>query len=97
MLLCRPLEQQMANMECNAVCAVAITHHFLTRMVCSSPCPPCAGANPLHVHNQAGPGFSSVREFTIEASMSAVGALIQVCQRSCVVDAFCEVHSKGWS
>ena len=29
----RPLQQQLANLECNAVCAVAITHHFLTRMV----------------------------------------------------------------
>ncbi|EIE24820.1 NAD(P)-binding protein [Coccomyxa subellipsoidea C-169] len=28
-----PLEQQMANLECNAVCAVAITHHFLAKMV----------------------------------------------------------------
>ena len=28
----RPLQQQMANLECNAVCAVAITHHFLTGM-----------------------------------------------------------------
>lgn len=23
----------MANLECNAVCAVAITHHFLAKMV----------------------------------------------------------------
>ena len=23
----------MANLECNAVCGVAITHHFLARMV----------------------------------------------------------------
>jgi len=40
----RPLQQQMANLECNAVCAVAITHHFLTRMVrpCSlAQCRPC--------------------------------------------------------
>lgn len=33
--LCRPLEQQMANLECNAVCGVAITHHFLAKMVCA--------------------------------------------------------------
>ena len=29
----RPLEQQLANLECNAVCGVAITHHFLALMV----------------------------------------------------------------
>ena len=29
----RPLEKQMANLECNAVCGVAITHHFLAKMV----------------------------------------------------------------
>ena len=33
----RPLQQQLANLECNAVCAVAITHHFLTRMVSCTP------------------------------------------------------------
>ena len=31
-IFCRPLEQQMANLECNAVCGVAITHHFLAKM-----------------------------------------------------------------
>jgi hypothetical protein len=31
--LCRPLERQLANMECNAGSAVQITHHFLARMV----------------------------------------------------------------
>ncbi|CAK0786342.1 hypothetical protein CVIRNUC_009555 [Coccomyxa viridis] len=30
---CTPLEKQMANLECNAVCGVAITHHFLAKMV----------------------------------------------------------------
>ena len=33
--LCRNSEQQMANLECNAVCGVAITHHFLAKMVCA--------------------------------------------------------------
>ena len=32
-MACRPLEQQLANLECNAVCGVAITHHFLALMV----------------------------------------------------------------
>lgn len=32
LMFCRPLEQQMANLECNAVCGVAITHHFLAKM-----------------------------------------------------------------
>lgn len=27
------MEQQLANLECNAVCAVAITHYFLAKMV----------------------------------------------------------------
>ena len=34
-VICRPLEQQMANLECNAVCGVAITHHFLAKMASS--------------------------------------------------------------
>jgi len=29
----------MANLECNAVCGVAITHHFLAKMVCTAPPP----------------------------------------------------------
>jgi hypothetical protein len=32
-LLRRPLEAQLANMECNAGSAVQITHHFLAQMV----------------------------------------------------------------
>lgn len=39
--VCRPLEQQMANLECNAVCAVAITHHFLAKMVRLPTAIPC--------------------------------------------------------
>ena len=31
--LARPLEAQLANMECNATSAVQITHHFLRKMV----------------------------------------------------------------
>jgi len=30
---CRPLEAQLANMECNSTSAVQITHHFLRKMV----------------------------------------------------------------
>jgi hypothetical protein len=33
LLLRRPLERQLANMECNAGSAVQITHHFLAQMV----------------------------------------------------------------
>eukprot|EP00884_Botryococcus_braunii_P009153 jgi/Botrbrau1/18239/Bobra.53_1s0093.1 len=29
----KPLQQQLANMECNATSAVAITHHFVEKMV----------------------------------------------------------------
>lgn len=29
----RPLEAQLANLECNAGSAVQITHHFLAQMV----------------------------------------------------------------
>jgi NAD(P)-dependent dehydrogenase (short-subunit alcohol dehydrogenase family) len=29
----QPLERQLGNLECNATAAVAITHHFLGRMV----------------------------------------------------------------
>jgi hypothetical protein len=29
----RPVEQQLANMECNATSAVAITHHFVEKLV----------------------------------------------------------------
>lgn len=36
LLLCRPLERQLANMECNAGSAVQITHHFLAQMVSES-------------------------------------------------------------
>ena len=32
-MLCRPLEAQMANLECNATSAVQITHLFLQKMV----------------------------------------------------------------
>jgi hypothetical protein len=30
---CRTIEQVSANIECNAVSAVQVTHHFLKRMV----------------------------------------------------------------
>lgn len=33
---CRSIEQVQANIECNAVSAVSITHHFLKRMVRAS-------------------------------------------------------------
>ena len=33
----RPLEAQLANMECNATSAVQITHHFLGKLVCVMP------------------------------------------------------------
>ena len=31
--MCRSLEEQLANLECNATSAMSITHHFLTIMV----------------------------------------------------------------
>jgi hypothetical protein len=31
--MCRTIEQVAANIECNAVSAVQVTHHFLKRMV----------------------------------------------------------------
>jgi hypothetical protein len=34
LLFCRPLEAQLANMECNATSAVTLTHHFLDKLVC---------------------------------------------------------------
>lgn len=47
----RPVEAVLANIECNAVSAVAITHHFLKRMVrvtCAPAYPAlCAAARPL--------------------------------------------------
>jgi NAD(P)-dependent dehydrogenase (short-subunit alcohol dehydrogenase family) len=47
----RPVEAVLANIECNAVSAVAITHHFLKRMVrvtCAPAYPDlCAAARPL--------------------------------------------------
>ena len=38
LLLCRPLDRQLANMECNAGSAVQITHHFLAQMVSQRAC-----------------------------------------------------------
>ena len=35
---CRSLEDQLANLECNATSAVSITHHFLKQMVCLAAC-----------------------------------------------------------
>lgn len=32
-LLCRPLDALMKNLNCNAVSAVQITHHFVQRLV----------------------------------------------------------------
>ena len=45
-LRCRPLEAQMTNLECNAVSAVQITHHFLAQMVRYRKCIPITMNNP---------------------------------------------------
>lgn len=36
----RSVEEQLANMECNATSAVAITHHFVDKMVGPVSCLP---------------------------------------------------------